>query len=90
MKGNMHIYKAWLVTEGFTQKHGIDYSETFLLVVMLKSIWIILTVITYHDYEIWRINVEIAFLNGNLVKDVYMTQPNNFVINSHANKVCKL
>jgi len=40
---------------------------------MLISIRILLIVV-YHDYEIWKMDVKIAFLNGNLHGDVYMTQ----------------
>jgi hypothetical protein len=35
-------------------------------------------------------DVKIAFLNGNLTKDVYMTQPEGFVDPTNAGKVCKL
>jgi len=36
----------------------------------LKSIRIILAIATYFDYEIWQMEVKIAFLNGNLTEDV--------------------
>ena len=39
---------------------------------MLKSIRIILAIAAYFDYEIWQMDVKIAFLNGNLTEDVYM------------------
>ena len=29
-KGNVEIYKAWLVVKGFTQREWIDYDESFL------------------------------------------------------------
>jgi hypothetical protein len=35
-------------------------------------------------------DVKTAFLNGNLTKDVYMTQPKRFVDPTNARKVCKL
>jgi hypothetical protein len=35
-------------------------------------------------------NVEMTFLNGNLIEDVYMTQPEGFVDPKHAGKICKL
>jgi hypothetical protein len=50
--GNVHIYKAQLVTKGFKQIHGIDYDETFPPVVMMKSVWILLAIVAYFDYEI--------------------------------------
>ena len=73
MHGNVHTYKARLVTKGFRQTHGIDYDKTFSPVVMLKSIRILLAITAYYDYEIWKMDVKIAFLNGNLLEDVYMT-----------------
>jgi hypothetical protein len=60
--------------KGFEQIHSIDYDETFSPIMMLKSVWILLAIATYFDYEIWKMDVKIAFLNGNLTKDVYMTQ----------------
>jgi hypothetical protein len=90
MDANVHIYKARLVTKGFRQVQGVDYDETFSLVAMLKSIRIILAIAAYFDYEIWQMDVKIAFLNGNLDEDVYMIQPKGFVDPTNAEKVCKL
>ena len=90
MDGNVHIYKARLVTKGFRQVQGVDYDETFSPVVMLKSIRIILAIAAYFDYEIWQMDVKTAFLNGNLAEDVYMIQPEGFVDPKNAGKVCKL
>jgi hypothetical protein len=79
MDGNVHVYKARLVAKGFRQVQGIDYDKTFSLVAMLKSIWIILAIVAYFDYEIWQMDVKTAFLNGNLEEDMYMIQPEGFV-----------
>jgi hypothetical protein len=38
-------YKAKLVVHGFTQTYGLDYIETFALVVRLESIQIILAIV---------------------------------------------
>ena len=90
MDGNVHIYKARLVAKGFLQVQGVDYDETFSPVVMLKSIWIILAIAAYFDYEIWQMDVKTAFLNGNLTEDMYMMQPEGFVDPKNVGKVCKL
>ncbi|KAJ9557165.1 hypothetical protein OSB04_011779 [Centaurea solstitialis] len=66
MDGNVHTFKARLVAKGYTQTQGIDYDETFSLVAKIKSIKILLAIVAFHDYEIWQMDVKIAFLNGKL------------------------
>ena len=39
---------------------------------MLKSITMLLFITTYLDYEIWQMDVKIAFLNNNPDESVYM------------------
>ena len=48
--GNVTVYKARLVAKGFRQVQGVDYDGTFSPVVMLKSIWIMLAIVTFYDY----------------------------------------
>ena len=69
---------------------GVDYDETFSPVAMLKSVRILLAIVAYFDYEIWQMDVKMAFLNGNLKENVYMMQPEGFVAPEDAGKVCKL
>ena len=57
---------------------------------MIKSIRILLALATHFDYEIWLMDVKTAFLNGNLVEEAYMTQPEGFASKDDHNKVCKL
>ncbi|KAK8971909.1 hypothetical protein V6N11_027676 [Hibiscus sabdariffa] len=90
MDGNVQTYKGRLVAKGYRQIHGIDYDETFSPVALFKSILILLAIGAFHDYEIWQMDVKTAFLNGKLEEDVYMTQPEGFVTQENAGKVCKL
>ncbi|WVZ50484.1 hypothetical protein U9M48_001730 [Paspalum notatum var. saurae] len=78
------------MAKGFRQIQGADYDETFLPEAMLKSIRIFVAIVAYHDYEVWQMDVKMAFLNGNLNEDVYMTQPEGFVDPQNAGKKCKL
>jgi hypothetical protein len=55
------------VAKGFEQIHGIDCDETFSLVMMLKFVQILLAIAAYFDDEIWQMDVEMAFLNRNVV-----------------------
>ncbi|KAH9698363.1 hypothetical protein KPL71_023988 [Citrus sinensis] len=77
--GRVETFKTRLVAEGFTQKEGIDYEETFSTVAMLKSIRILLSIAAVLDYEIWQMDVKTAFLNGHLEENIYMQQPDGFI-----------
>ncbi|KAG8478249.1 hypothetical protein CXB51_028152 [Gossypium anomalum] len=83
--GNVQTYKGRLVAKGFRQIHGVDYDETFSPVAMFKSIRILLAIVSFHDYEIWQMDVKTAFLNGKLKEDV--TQPEGFVDPKDAGKI---
>ena len=86
--GNVTIYKAWIVAKSFRQVQGVDYDKIFSLIAMLKSVRIMLAIATF--YEIWQMDVKIAFLNGFIKEELYMMQQEGFVNPKGANKVCKL
>ncbi|GJV47567.1 retrotransposon protein, putative, ty1-copia subclass [Tanacetum coccineum] len=90
MDRGVHIYKARLVAKGFTQTPRIDYEETFSHVADIRAIRILIAIVAFYDYEIWKIDVKTAFLNGYLNEEVYMEQPKGFVSQKYPNPVCKL
>ena len=49
-----------------------------------------LAIAAFYDYDIWQMDVKMAFLNGHLKEELYMMQPEGFVDPKNANKVCKL
>jgi hypothetical protein len=59
--GTIARYKARLVARGFTQEHGIDYTETFAPTVKFSTIRVILTLAAYHDYEVEQLDVVTTF-----------------------------
>ena len=74
----------------FRQVQGLDYNEIFSPVEMLKSVRIMLAIAAFYDYEIWQMDVKIAFLNGFLKEELYMMQLDGFVDPKGSKKVCKL
>lgn len=88
--GNLIRYKARLVAKGFNQREGIDYFETFALVVRYESIRVLLSICASEDLEIARFDVKTAFLNGELKEDIYMEQPTGFKNEEKSDLVCKL
>lgn len=83
-------YKARLVAQGFTQKEGIDYIETFSPTVKFSSIRGLIALATHGDFEIHQMDVSTAYLNGPLTEDIYMKQPEGFIVPGSEDKVCKL
>ena len=77
--GKVETFKVRLMAKVYTQKEGVDYEETFSPVAMLKSIRILLSIVACLDYEIWKMDVKTAFLNGYLEESIYMMQPEGFV-----------
>ena len=84
------VTKAKLVTKGCTQKNGIDYKETFSLVLRNDSFNIIMTLVAHYDLELHQMDVKTAFLNGDLEENVYMDQPMGFSVEGKEHMVCKL
>ena len=87
--GNIEKYKAKLIAKRFTQKEGINYTETFSPVSKKDFVCIILALVTYFDLEFQQMDVKTTFLNGKL-EEVYMKQPEGFPSSDGEQLVCKL
>jgi hypothetical protein len=83
-------YKARWVLRGFTQLSGVDYDETFSLVVRPTIIRIVLFLALSRDWVVHQLDVKNAFLHGTLTKMVYCNKPADFVESTHPGMVCKL
>ncbi len=55
-------YKARWVAKGYSQRHGIDYNETFAPVVQLENLHLLLAYATLRDLEIDQMDIDSAFL----------------------------
>ncbi|GJT36204.1 retrovirus-related pol polyprotein from transposon TNT 1-94 [Tanacetum coccineum] len=82
--------KARLVARGYRQGEGIDFEELFAPVARLEAIRIFLTFAAYINMVVYQMDVKIAFLNGNLQEEVYVSQQNGFVDKDKPNHVYKL
>ena len=68
-------YKAHLVAKGFHQQLGIDFHETFSLVINLITVRTVLSNALNRKWGIFQLDVNNAFLNGHLMEEIYIAQP---------------
>nr|KAJ0198658.1 hypothetical protein LSAT_V11C600318930 [Lactuca sativa] len=83
-------YKARLVIQGFRQKEGIDFFDTYSPVTRISTIRLLLALAAIHNLVIHQMDIKTAFLNGDLDEEIYMKQPEEFVMSGIEHKVCKL
>jgi len=82
-------FKARLCAKGFSQKAGLDYTETFSPVVRYDSIRVLLAIAACENLEIGQFDIKTAFINGFLNEEIYMQLPEGVETNNE-NTVCKL
>jgi hypothetical protein len=78
------------VSRRFFQVEGIDYEDTFAPVARYNSIRMIISPVASMGWRVHQMDVKTTFLNGEIKEEVYIEQPDGFVIHEKESHVCRL
>lgn len=76
--GSVERYKARLVAQGFSQRPGWDFLESFAPTIRMAVVRAILAIVAAEDLECESVDITTAFLNGDLDETIYMRPPPGF------------
>eukprot|EP00253_Pinus_taeda_P013245 PITA_13245 len=79
-KGKVENYKARLVAKGYSEVARIDFGDIFSSVAKVSSIRLLLSIATAFDLEVEQMDVMTTFLHGDLEEEIYMKEPEGFVV----------
>ena len=75
------------MAKGYAQKEGVDYEETFPSTTKLVTICTFLSMVAQNGWKVHQMDVKTDFLNGYLKENVFMSQPEGFVVKGQEHKV---
>nr|GEW97269.1 retrovirus-related Pol polyprotein from transposon TNT 1-94 [Tanacetum cinerariifolium] len=82
--------KARLIAKGYHQEEGIDFKESFAPVACIEAIRIFIANAVNKNMTIYQMDVKTTFINDELRKEVYVSQPEGIIDQDNPNHVYKL
>ncbi|GKB49869.1 ribonuclease H-like domain-containing protein [Tanacetum coccineum] len=87
--GEAERFKERLIAKGFSKKESVNYEKTFSHVVKVIIVRCLPNVDVSNKWYVYQLDINNAFLYGELVEDVYMQLPDAY-FSKKDNKVCEL
>ena len=82
--------KARLFCKGYAQQEGKDFEETFEPIARIEAIRMFLSLSSFRKFKVYQMDVKSSFLHGDLVEEVYIEQPEGFILGNDAKLVCEI
>ncbi|CAI7737971.1 unnamed protein product [Closterium sp. NIES-53] len=76
--GSPPVFKARYVARGFSQRHGVDFFQTFSPTPKMTTLRVLLPVAAYRDYELHSLDFSTSFLQGSLHEEIWQRRPPGF------------
>ena len=86
----MDLLKVRLVAKGYSQIYGFDYYDTFSPVAKMASVRLLLSMAAMSSWPLYQLDINKAFLHGDLAEEVYMEQMSAYVAQGEFGLVCRL
>ncbi|CAI7785225.1 unnamed protein product [Closterium sp. NIES-54] len=86
--GELTRYKSRLVAKGFQQTKGKDFDEIFAHVGKGTTLRVMLGTAANRGWRIKQMDIKTAFLNGIILEELYMLQPEG--LDDGSGRVCRL
>lgn len=78
------------MAKGFNQQPGLDFYDTFSLVIKITTIRLVLSLVLHFNWKIEQLDAKNAFLHGFLEEHIFMQQLQGFVDLAFPKHVCRL
>jgi hypothetical protein len=88
--GSFDRYKARWVLQGFTQRSGVNYDETFSPVVKPATVHTMFATTVSRNWPVQQLDVKNVFLHDTLSETIFCSQPTGFADPTHPDLICRL